>query len=135
MEDAERPRALELTAKIVGSYVRSSPVPARDLGQLIDDVHAALGRLDPVAEGAEPGPTPFVAVEDSIANTHLTCLECGAELKTLKRHLEVAHGLSPDAYRARFALDADYPMTAPGYAEFRSGVAKRIGLGGNVTRK
>ncbi len=132
MEDTDRQRALELTAKIVGSYVRSSPVPARDLPRLIDDVHAALGGLDTETEPAAAEYAPAVAIDASITKGHLTCLGCGARLKTLKRHLKVAHGLEPDEYRARYNLSPAYPMTAPGYAEFRSGVAKRIGLGGTT---
>jgi predicted transcriptional regulator len=132
MEDTDRQRALELTAKIVGSYVRSSPVPARDLPRLIDDVHSALGILDAPPEPAPAAHSPFVAVDSSVTKNHLTCLACGAKLKTLKRHLKVAHGLQPDEYRTRYGLPSSYPLTAPGYAEFRSGVAKRIGLGGTT---
>lgn len=134
MNDTPWQRRLHLTAKIVGAYVGSSPVPAREVTSLIGDVADAIQKLENghIAE-TETAPVPIVSVAKSVRSDSITCLVCGARLKTLKRHLEVAHGFSPQDYRSQFNLPASYPLTAPGYAQFRSAIAKRIGLGGNTS--
>ncbi len=120
----------ESTAEIVAAYVRNNPVNVSDLPDIITTVQASLRG---VTEGAPvpAKPTPAVSVRRSVKKDHIVCLVCGQEQKMLKRHLRVAHDLSPDAYRALFDLKPDYPLVAPGYAEVRSKLAKKIGLGRN----
>ena len=120
----------ESTAEIVAAYVTNNSVNVSDLPNIITTVQASLRG---VIEGAPaPGkPTPAVSVRRSVKKDHIVCLVCGQEQKMLKRHLRVAHDLSPDAYGELFDLKPDYPLVAPGYAEVRSMLAKKIGLGRN----
>ena len=109
----------ELTTEIVVAYVTRNTIAPADLGDLIAAVSRALdalGRQEP-----EPAkPEPAVPVRRSIRDEHLTCLVCGKQQKTLRRHLDVAHQLTPEAYRERFELKPDYSMVAPSYARQRS---------------
>ena len=125
----EEPRSLaELTTEIVAAYVSRNTIAPADLGDLIGAVSRALGTLG--REEAEPAkPEPAVSVRRSIRDDHLVCLVCGKQQKILRRHLEVAHQLTPQAYRELFGLRSDYPMAAPGYSRQRSEMAKRAGLG------
>lgn len=119
---------IKLASKIVTAYLQSNPLPTSEIAGLILQVANALERVAaPVA--AAPDLSPAVPVKKSVQPDALTCLECGARQKTLKRHLQLAHGLTPDAYRARWGLGSDYPMVAPDYAERRSQLAKDAGLG------
>jgi predicted transcriptional regulator len=128
----EEPRSVaELTTEIVVAYVTRNTIAVTDLGDLIAAVSRtldALGREEP--ELAKP--EPAVPVRRSIRDQHLTCLVCGKQQKTLRRHLDVAHRLTPQAYREQFGLGPDYPMAAPGYSRQRSEMAKRVGLGQRV---
>ncbi|MCB1470529.1 MAG: MucR family transcriptional regulator [Rhizobiaceae bacterium] len=118
----------ELTAEVVSAYVGNNPVPAGDLPALIGSVHAALiGLGGAVAEDEKP--EPAVNPKRSVRGDHIICLECGGKFKSLKRHLASHHGMTPDEYRARWGLAADYPMVAPDYAAQRSELAKSMGLG------
>ena len=120
---------IDLTAKIVTAYLQSNPLAARDLPDLINTVHVALaGSPLPVAalDGLRQ---PAVPIKRSVTPEALVCLECGRPQKTLKRHINSAHGLTPDQYRAKWSLAADYPMVAPAYAAHRSQLAIKIGLG------
>jgi predicted transcriptional regulator len=120
---------IELTAEIVAAYVSNNSVAANDLPNVISQVHAALGgTTTPVKEVVEK-PTPAVTVRRSVQHDHLVCLEDGQKFKSLKRHLMTHHGLSPEQYREKWELSADYPMVAPAYAEARSRLAKEMGLG------
>jgi predicted transcriptional regulator len=125
----EEPRLVaKLTTKIVVAYFSRNTIAPADLGDLIGAVARAfdaLGRREP----EPPSPEPAVPVRRSIQDEHLTCLVCGKQHKTLRRHLDLAHQLTPEAYRERFGLKPDYPMTAPGYSRQRSEMAKRVGLG------
>ena len=121
----------ELTATVVSAYVGNNPVPQAELTKLISDVYRAL-------ESAVSGETikddpaelrPAVTVRKSITAEHLVCLEDGKKFKSLKRHLRTHYNLSPEQYREKWNLPADYPMVAPSYAEARSSLAKRMGLG------
>ena len=128
----EEPRSVaELTTEIVVAYVTRNTIAVADLGDLIGAVARrldALGREQP-----EPAkPEPAVPVRRSIQDDHLVCLVCGKQQKTLRRHLDVAHQLTPEAYREQFGLKPDYPMAAPGYSRQRSEMAKRVGLGQRV---
>ena len=129
-EEEPRSRA-ELTTEIVTAYVTGNTIAMADLADLIGAVGRALGALG--REEPEPAkPEPAVPVRRSIQEDHLVCLVCGKQQKTLRRHLDIAHQLTPEAYRERFGLKPDYPMTAPGYSRQRSEMAKRVGLGQRV---
>ena len=122
-----------LTRKIVVAYVTRNTIAIADLGHVIEAVGralAALGREDTRPASAQPAPA--VQVRRSIQQDHLVCLVCGKRQKTLRRHLNVVHQLTPEAYRERFGLKPDYPMVAPSYARYRSEMAKRVGLGHRV---
>ena len=118
----------ESTAEIVAAYVTNNSVNVSDLPNIITTVQASLRG---VTEGASvpAKPTPAVSVSRSVKKDHIVCLVCGQKHKMLKRHLKTAHHLSPDAYRELFDLKPDYPLVAPDYAEVRSKLAKKIGLG------
>lgn len=121
---------LELTASIVSAYVSHNNVPAADLVGLIASTHSALAKLGstPAAAPAEPL-VPAVSIRKSITTDFLICLEDGQKFKSLKRHIGNKYGLTPQEYRVKWGLPADYPMVAPSYAEARSVLAKSIGLG------
>ena len=130
--DHEEPTELaslaRLTTEIVVAYVTRNTIAPADLGDLIGAVARAFGTLG--REQAEPArPEPAVPVRRSIHDDHLVCLVCGKRQKILRRHLDVAHQLTPQAYREQFGLMSDYPMAAPGYSRQRSEMAKRVGLG------
>ena len=121
------------TTEIVAAYVIRNTLAVADLGDLIETIGRALNALGPEeAKPATAKPAPAVPVRRSIQEDHLVCLVCGKQQKTLRRHLDVAHQLTPEAYREQFGLRPDYPMAAPGYSRQRSEVAKRVGLGHNV---
>ena len=128
--DANRIPTRELTADIVSAFVRKNAVPMAELPGLIGTVHAALNELDGAgATAAEEPAQPAVPVRRSVRDDAITCLECGKAFKSIKRHLNTAHSLTPDEYRSRFGLKPDYPMVAPDYAAQRSRLATEIGLG------
>jgi predicted transcriptional regulator len=124
----------KLTTEIVVAYVTRNTIAPADLSDLIGAVSRALGVLG--REEPEPAkPGPAVPVRRSIHDDHLVCLVCGKPQKVLRRHLAVAHQLTPEAYREQFGLRPDYPMAAPGYARQRSEMAKRVGLGRAPSRR
>lgn len=124
----ERETQATLTADIVAAFVSNNPVPVAEVPALIASVGVALAGLgQEVTE--ETKPTPAVSIRASVKPDHIVCLECGTKGKMLKRHLMTAHGLTPDEYRQRYGLAADYPMVAPDYADVRRELAKTIGLG------
>lgn len=121
---------IELAADIVSAYVSNNTVPTADLGALINDVHqalvrAAVGAAEPVKEELKPA----VPVRKSVTPEYIVCLEDGKKFKSLKRHLRTHYNLSPEEYREKWGLPADYPMVAPSYAAARSALAKKMGLG------
>jgi predicted transcriptional regulator len=123
-----------LVAQILSSYLSNNTVAANDLPSVIDSVKRAFGDgaepVPPITAKAEPQKwQPAVPVKKSISSEDLTCLCCGEKFKSLKRHLQTAHQLTPEAYRGAFDLKSDYPVVAPGYAARRSELAKAIGLG------
>jgi predicted transcriptional regulator len=120
---------IELTAEIVAAYVSNNSVAANDLPGVISQVHAALGGTVAPAEEVLEKQKPAVSVRRSVQSDHLVCLEDGQKYKSLKRHLMSNHGLTPEQYREKWELPADYPMVAPAYAEARSRLAKEMGLG------
>jgi predicted transcriptional regulator len=119
---------LDLTEKIVSSHVSNNSVASADLPDLIRAIYAALGNVKTAGE-ARPTPEPAVPIKKSVTPNFVICLEDGRKLKMLKRHLKTAYNITPDEYRKRWGLPSDYPMVAPKYAEMRSQLAKKIGLG------
>jgi len=119
---------LGLTAQIVSAHVSNNSVSPDALPSLIQEVYKTLSGV-----GKEPAqadrPQPAVPVKKSVFADHIVCLEDGKKLKMLKRHLKTAYNLTPEQYRERWGLGADYPMVAPAYAKHRSSLAKKIGLG------
>ena len=120
---------LTLTADIVAAHVSNNSVAVNDLPNLIQNVHSALTGIAGSSAAAEPKPEPKVSIRSSIKPDYIVCLEDGKKQKMLKRHLMTNHGLTPDEYRQKWGLSADYPMVAPNYAEQRRTLAKSIGLG------
>jgi len=127
---------IELAADIVSAYVSNNVVAVGDLPQVIADVHAALARISGGEPGAQLEPQkPAVSPKKSITPEHIVCLEDGKKFKSLKRHLRTHYDLSPEEYREKWGLPADYPMVAPNYAAARSALAKKMGLGQQRRRK
>lgn len=121
---------LSLSAMVVAAYVQHNRLPQADLSVLIASTHAALTGLGQEPEQpATDKPTPAVSIKKSITADWLICLEDGKKFKSLRRHLRTAFDMSPEEYRAKWGLPVDYPMVAPAYAEARSALAKRSGLG------
>jgi predicted transcriptional regulator len=119
----------ELTANIVASYVRRNQIASDQLGALISTVHQALSGLRRPAAETETQRTPAVPIRRSVHRDYVVCLECGWRGQMLRRHLATGHGLTIEQYRARWNLPREHPVTAPGYSERRSGLAKQSGLG------
>jgi predicted transcriptional regulator len=121
---------ITLTADIVAAHVSNNSVAVSDIPSLISNVHGALTALSgPAVAAPAPRPEPAVSIRASIKPDYIVCLEDGKKLKMLKRHLMTHYGLTPDQYRAKWGLPADYPMVAPNYAEQRRTLAVQIGLG------
>jgi predicted transcriptional regulator len=124
---------LSLTAQIVASHVANNAIEPAALPSLIRDVFRALSTLGqasaPAPAEKKPAPQAAVPWKKSVFPDYIICLEDGKKLKMLKRHLKTAYDLTPDAYRERWGLPAEYPMVAPNYAHHRSSLAKKSGLG------
>ncbi|MFO1149308.1 MAG: MucR family transcriptional regulator [Alsobacter sp.] len=130
------PNYIELAADIVSAYVSNNAVSAGDLPSLIGDVHNALIRVSTGAvELPSETPKPAISVKKSITPDYIVCLEDGKKFKSLKRHLRTQYNMSPEEYREKWGLPADYPMVAPNYAEARSQLAKQMGLGQQRRKK
>jgi predicted transcriptional regulator len=120
---------ITLTADIVSAHVSNNSVAVSDLPLLIQNVHSALNGLGQGKEEPAPKQEPAVSIRSSIKPDYVVCLEDGKKLKMLKRHLMTHYNMTPDEYRQKWGLNADYPMVAPNYAEQRRVLAKKIGLG------
>ncbi|MBX3597030.1 MAG: MucR family transcriptional regulator [Rhizobiaceae bacterium] len=122
---------IELTADVVSAYVSNNSVPASELPGLIAEIHAALGRIGTTPEPQAPADKqkPAVNPKRSVHDDHIVCLEDGKKFKSLKRHIMTHYNLTPEQYREKWGLDANYPMVAPNYAAERSQLAKKMGLG------
>ena len=136
MNDKSSNNYIELTADIVSAYVSNNAVAAGDISSLISQVHSALlrvsnGQSEVVSETLKPA----IAVKKSITPDFLVCLEDGKKFKSLKRHLRTQYNMTPEHYREKWGLAADYPMVAPNYAEARSQLAKQMGLGQQRRRR
>ncbi len=136
MDNIENPLAgestvlVELTADVVSAYVSNNPVSTVDLPSLIGEVHGALTKLQSGASAAPAEkPKPAVSPKKSVFDDYIICLEDGKQFKSLKRHLRTHYDLSPEEYREKWGLAADYPMVAPSYAAARSKLARDMGLG------
>ena len=125
---------LKLASEIVAAYVSNNPVPVGELPSIIKSVHAMLSGLSGGSMGdVATSQKPAVPVKKSITPEFLICLEDGKKLKMLKRYLRSRYSMSPEEYRSKWGLPADYPMVAPNYAAQRSEFAKKIGLGKSST--
>jgi predicted transcriptional regulator len=128
--------AMRMTTDIVASFVANNKVSPDELTELIRTVHRTLSGLSVSAvEKIAERPKPATPINKSVQHDFIICLEDGKKLKMLKRYLRSTYGMSPDDYRKRWGLPADYPMVAPAYAARRSEFAKKIGLGKGVRRK
>lgn len=125
---------ITLASDIVAAHVSNNSVSVEDLPTLITNVYGALAGLGTTAPVEEEKPEPAVSVRSSVKPDYIVCLEDGKKLKMLKRHLMTHYQMTPDQYRAKWGLPADYPMVAPNYAEQRRSLAKAIGLGTNRKR-
>ena len=126
---------LSLTTNIVAAHVANNPVAVTDLPHLIREVYQTLSNVSCAADQEAERPTPAVPLKKSVTPDYIVCLEDGKKLKMLKRHLKTAYNMTPEDYRERWGLAADYPMVAPNYAKQRSKLAKQIGLGTRARRK
>ena len=136
MSDAAGKNFIDLTANIVSAYLSNNPTPASEIPALISQIHAALlrvstGRIETPLEPAKPA----VSVKKSMTPDYLVCLEDGKRFKSLKRHLRTQYNMTPEQYRDKWGLPADYPMVAPNYAVARSQLAKKMGLGQQRRRR
>ena len=136
MNDKVPSSYIELTAGIVSAYVSNNAVAAGDISSLISQVHTALLR---VSNGQSEMPVdlakPAIAIKKSITADYIICLEDGKKFKSLKRHLRTQYDMTPEDYREKWGLPPDYPMVAPNYAEARSQLAKKMGLGQQRKRR
>lgn len=133
------PDKLSLISNIASSYLRRNSVSIDQIGTVISSVTRAIEDAAREIEGGPPEApqaasteekqSPAVPVDDSVKRQYIVCLEDGRHVRTLKRHLQVAHGMTPAQYREKWALPKDYPMAAPAYSEHRSQMAKQLGLG------
>lgn len=131
-EEIAEPRtnAVELTARTISAYVSNNPVSAAELPRMIAQIHAAIHNLgDGHAPVAEEKPVPATSIRKSVTPDFLICLEDGKKFKSLKRRLATHYNLTPDQYRTKWGLPADYPMVAPNYSAARSQMARASGLG------
>ena len=126
---------LRMTADVVAAYVSNNTLPTQQLAEIISTVYTSLRSLDAESDIKSEPLKPAIAIRKSITPEYLICLEDGKKLKMLKRHLRSTYGMTPDEYRAKWSLPADYPMVAPNYAAQRSAFAKKIGLGRGTGRQ
>ncbi len=118
---------LRMTADVTAAYVSNNSVAATQLTDVIKTVYASLIALEKPEAAAQK--KPILPIKKSVTPEYIVCLEDGKKLKMLKRHLRTAYGMTPEEYRLKWGLPADYPMVAPNYAQQRSAFAKKIGLG------
>ena len=134
-EVQEKNDLLERTTEIVSSHVTNNSVEVQDLPDLIRQVYNALSAIDQAPASQADRPQAAVSIKKSVTPDYIICLEDGRKLKMLKRHLKTAYDMTPEDYRKRWGLPADYPMVAPNYARQRSTLAKKIGLGTKPRRR
>ena len=120
---------LALTSEIVSSYLSNNTVAAAEIPHVIEQVFKTLANVNSESGASADRPQPAAPIKKSVTPDYIICLEDGKKLKMLKRHLKTAYNMTPEQYRERWGLPADYPMVAPNYAKQRSKLAKDIGLG------
>ena len=121
---------LQMTTDIVASFVSNNTIPSDSISDIIKNVHRTVQTIAATpAERPVEKPKPAVAISKSVHDDYIVCLEDGKKLKMLKRYLRSNYNMTPDEYRRKWGLAADYPMVAPSYAKKRSEFAKKIGLG------
>jgi predicted transcriptional regulator len=125
---------MRMTSEIVSSFVSNNPVTTDSLPDVIRSVYRTVSSLSGGEAKSDEKPKPAVPVGKSVTTDYIVCLEDGRKLKMLKRYLRSRYDMSPDEYRRRWGLGADYPMVAPSYTERRSEFAKKIGLGKGVRK-
>lgn len=128
-EPTSREELLALTTEIVSAYLSNNTMPTGEIPGLIEQVFKTLSGVNAEGGSVADRPQPAVPIKRSVTPEYIVCLEDGKKLKMLKRHLKTAYNMSPEEYRERWGLPADYPMVAPSYAKQRSKLAKDIGLG------
>ena len=126
--DEEKLSVIEMAAEIVSAYVTKNRLPTAGLPELIANISDSIRKLGEPAAAPEAPLVPAVNPKKSVYPDYIVCLEDGKKFKSMKRHL-TSHGMTPQQYRAKWGLPADYPMTAPNYSATRSAMAKNIGLG------
>ncbi|MPR05611.1 MucR family transcriptional regulator [Microvirga tunisiensis] len=130
MSDANFEQTLvTLTANVASAFLSNNTVSLDQIPKVVDETHKALKRLASPDVPETPAATPAVSIKKSVQEDYLVCLEDGRRFKSLKRHLKTKYNLTPDEYRRKWSLPADYPMVAPGYAKRRSELARGMGLG------
>ena len=135
IEEPKPTALLPMVSEIVAAQVANNKISPPEMPQLIRDVYAALAGAISGDTGSRPRGEPAVPVKKSVTPDYIVCLEDGKKLKMLKRYLRTQYDLSPDQYRQRWGLPADYPLVAPNYAKTRSKLAKQAGLGTTGRRK
>jgi predicted transcriptional regulator len=129
VDDAKKNGLMAMVTEIVSAHLSNNTVPVGEIPRLIHEVYGALTGLGQGPVKSTERLEPAVAVKKSVTADFIVCLEDGKKLKMLKRHLRTAYGLTPEQYREKWQLPADYPMVAPNYAKKRSTLARQIGLG------
>ena len=122
-ETVSKEELLALTSEIVSSYLSNNTLPAHEIPGVIDQVYKTLSSVEKDGGLHADRPNPAVPIKKSVMPDYIICLEDGKKLKMLKRHLKTAYDMSPEEYRERWGLPADYPMVAPEYAKKRSALA------------
>lgn len=128
-EVSEPCELLNLTTEIVASHVANTEVPTAELPVLIEAIYDKLTDLSLKTVDSYAELVPAVDIESSVTSDYIVCLEDGKQFKMLKKHLMTSYGMTPEEYRAKWNLSADYPMVAPNYAAKRQELAKKSGLG------
>jgi predicted transcriptional regulator len=128
--EVARDDMLRMAVDVVAAYLSNNQVASSQISEIIQSVFSSLSSLDgPQAEASAETPKPTTSIRRSVTPDYIICLEDGKKLKMLKRHLRTTYNMTPEEYRAKWNLPADYPMVAPNYSRQRSDFAKRIGLG------
>ncbi len=128
-EQPDHTDLLTFTTEIVSSHLSNNQVSPEEIPGLIQKVYRTLANVNGEGNAMTERPQPAVPIKKSVTPDYIVCLEDGKKLKMLKRHLKTAYGMTPEEYKERWGLPADYPMVAPNYAQQRSKLAKEIGLG------
>lgn len=131
-KDIPHSELVSMTTEIVAAHTNHNTVAIDQIPLLVETVYASLKGLG-AEKTVDPAPLqPAVPIKKSVFPDYVVCLEDGKKLKMLKRHLQTAYGMTPEQYREKWGLPANYPMTAPNYAAHRSSLAQKIGLGRKV---